>query len=221
MERTADIELAIPPALGTLRVDVSEAIEHARENNPQYLSTQLATEEASRDAQRARVEKNLSVNLDASIGLNQVANRFADAYRHPLAQDMATITLSIPLKDWGKRRNTWLAACSTMEAAQKAEQETARDTEVDVALTVTEFNESQAVVETSQQALAIAEEAYAQTLRCFIRAQADAYSLSIAQSQWQNARQNQINSLQNYWLAYYRLRRLTLYDYRRHQAIKY
>ncbi len=51
------------------------------------------------------------------------------------------------------------------------------------------------------------------------RAQADAYSLSVAQSHWQTARQNQITSLQNYWLAYYHLRRLTLYDYQRHQII--
>jgi len=79
-----------------------------------------------------------------------VADRFADAYRHLLSQDKATITLSIPLKDWGKRKN--------------------------------------------------------------------AYSLSVAQSHWQTARQNQIASLQNYWLAYYHLRRLTLYDYQRRRV---
>ncbi len=51
------------------------------------------------------------------------------------------------------------------------------------------------------------------------RGQADAYSLSVAQSHWQTARQNQIASLQNYWLAYYHLRRLTLYDYQRRQTV--
>ena len=53
----------------------------------------------------------------------------------------------------------------------------------------------------------------------FIRAQANAYDLSLAQSHWQTARQNQIASLKNYWLAYYHLRRLTLYDYQRHEPI--
>ena len=41
----------------------------------------------------------------------------------------------------------------------------------------------------------------------------------VAQSHWQTARQNQIASLQNYWLAYYHLRRLTLYDYQRRQTV--
>lgn len=219
MEPTTDIELIIPTVAGPLHINAAEAIAYARENNPQYLESRQTTAEARREAERARVEKNLSVSLDASIGLNQVADRFADAYRHLLSQDMATVTLSIPLKDWGKRRNAYLAAQSLVEAAERAEQERARDTELDVALTVADFNERQAIVETARQALTIAEDAYAQTLQRFIRAQADAYSLSVAQSHWQTARQNQIASLQNYWLAYYHLRRLTLYDYQRHQTI--
>ena len=221
MERTTDIELIIPSVVQSLRVDAAEAIQYARENNPQYLESRQLTVEARRNADRARVEKNFSVSLDASIGLNQVSNRFADAYRNLLSQDMATVTLSVPLKDWGKRRNAWLAAQSTVKAAEHAEQETARDTEVDVALTVADFNERQAIVETSRQALTIAEDAYAQTLQRFIRAQANAYDLSLAQSHWQTARQNQIASLQNYWLAYYHLRRLTLYDYQRHEVIRH
>ena len=107
-----------------------------------------------------------------------------------------------------------------MESAERSEQETARDTELDVVLTVADFNERQTIVETSRQALTIAEDAYAQTLQRFIKGQADAYSLSVAQSHWQTARQNQISSLQNYWLAYYHLRRLTLYDYQHRNVIR-
>ena len=219
MDRATDIELIIPSVMQNLRIDAKEAIQFARENNPQYLSSREAVTEARRDAERARIEKNFSVSLDASVGLNQVADRFADAYRNLLSQDMATITLSVPLMDWGKRKNAYLAARSNVEATERAEQEAARDTELDVALTVADFNERQDIVETARQALTIAEDAYAQTLQRFIKAQADAYSLSIAQSHWQTARQNQIASLQNYWLAYYHLRRLTLYDYQRHQPI--
>ena len=219
MDPTTEIDLIIPLAVGTLHIDAAEAIALARENNPKYLESRQATAEARREAERANVEKNLSVSLDASIGLNQVADNFGDAYRHLLSQDMATVTLTIPLKDWGKRKNAYLAARSTVDTAERTEQETARDVELDVALTVAEFNERQAIVENARLALTIAEDAYAQTLQQFIRAQADAYSLSVAQSHWQTARQNHITSLQNYWLSYYHLRRLTLFDYQRHQIV--
>ena len=218
LEPATEIELAIPPA-APLRVDAAEAMALARENNPKYLESRQATAEARRDADRARVEKNLDISLDISLGLNQVADRFADAYRHPLSQDMAVVTLSIPLKDWGQRKHAFLAASSAVEAAQTAEQETARDIETEVALSVADFNERRTIAETSRQALAIAEQAYAQTLQAFIKGQSDIYSLSLAQNQWQTARQNQIASLQNYWMAYYHLRHLTLYDHLHRQPV--
>ncbi len=219
MDRQTEIELIIPSVVNMLHIDVSEAIMQARANNPKYLSSQQAIAEARREAERAKVEKKLSLSLDASIGLNQVADNFPDAYRHLLTQDKATITLSVPIKDWGKRKNAWLAARSNVDAAESAGNETARDTELEIAQTVADFNERQDIVETSRQALTIAEDAYGQTLQRFIRAQANAYDLSLAQSHWQTARQNQIASLKNYWLAYYHLRRLTLYDYQRHEPI--
>ena len=219
MDRTTEIDLIIPSVVGTLHIDADKAIALARENNPKYLESRQATAEARREAEKAKVEKNLSVSLNASIGLNQVADNFADAYRHLQSQDMATVKITIPLKDWGKRKNAYLAARSSVDTAERTEQETARDVELDVALTVAEFNERQTIVENACQALTIAEDAYVQSLQQFIRAQADAYSLSVAQSHWQTARQNHINSLQNYWLAYYHLRRLTLYDYQRHQVV--
>ena len=221
MDRATDIELIIPSVVGTMHIDATEAIALARENNPTYLAKRQTTAEARREAERAKVEKNFSVSLDASVGLNQVADNFSDAYRNLLSQDKATITLSIPLKDWGKRKNAYLAARSTVDVAERAEQESARDIELEVALTVADFNERQSIVETSRQALTIAEDTYAQTLQRFIRAQANAYDLSLAQSHWQTARQNQIASLQNYWLSYFHLRRLTLYDYQHNKSITY
>lgn len=221
MDRATDIELIIPSVIGSMHIDATEAIALARENNPTYLAKRQTTAEARREAERAKVEKNFSVSLDASVGLNQVADNFSEAYRNLLSQDKATITLSIPLKDWGKRKNAYLAARSTVDVAERAEQESARDIELEVALTVADFNDRQSIVETSRQALTIAEDTYAQTLQRFIRAQANAYDLSLAQSHWQTARQNQIASLQNYWLSYFHLRRLTLYDYQHNKPITY
>ena len=221
MDRATDIELIIPSVIGSMHIDATEAIALARENNPTYLAKRQTTAEARREAERAKVEKNFSVSLDASVGLNQVADNFSEAYRNLLSQDKATITLSIPLKDWGKRKNAYQAARSTVDVAERAEQESARDIELEVALTVADFNERQSIVETSRQALTIAEDTYAQTLQRFIRAQANAYDLSLAQSHWQTARQNQIASLQNYWLSYFHLRRLTLYDYQHNKSITY
>lgn len=221
LERDTEIELITPSIPSGLVVNVDEAVGYARENNPNYIENQVAIEEASRDAEKARIQRDLNLSLDISLGLNQVANRFTAAYTHPLMQDMAVVTLSVPILDWGKRKHDWEAAVSRVETAERAAEENARDTELDVRLTVAEFNERLSILETAQQALDIAEDVYTQTLQRFVKGQADAFNLSQAQSYWQTARQNRIASLQNYWLSYYRLRRLTLYDYQSHQPIRY
>ena len=219
MERDTNIELVIPSELANMQIVADEAIGFARENNPQYLSAQQQTLEAKRDAERARMEKNFNLSIDISVGFNQVANNLAKAYQHLLSQDLGTVTLTLPIKDWGKRKNAYLAAKSKVEAAEKTALETARVTELDVLNSVSEFNERQAIVETSRQALTIAEDAYTATMQRFIRAQANVNDLSLAQTHWQTARQNQIASLQNYWLAYYHLRCITLYDFQHKQVI--
>ena len=221
MEKGAELELVIPSVPSGLVVNVDEAIGHARENNPNFIEYQIALEEARRDAEMARVQKNLNMSLDVSLGMNQIANRFTAAYANPLMQDMAVVSLSVPLFDWGKRRHAWEAAVSRVDAAERAAEENARDTELEVQLGVEEFNERQALLGTSQQALEIAEDVYTQTLQRFIKGQTDVYNLSMAQNYWQTARQNRIASLQNYWLSYYRLRRLTLYDYQHSRPIRY
>ena len=221
LDKDAEIELVIPSTPLLLQVDVDEAVQLARENNPQFIENQLALEEALRDAEKARIEKNLNLGLGISLGLNQVANKISAAYANPLMQDLATVTLSVPLFDWGKRKNAYGAALMRVYAIQKSSEESARDTELDVRLTVQEFNERLTIMETAQQAMDIAEDVYTQTLQRFIKGQADVFNLSMAQSYWQSARQNKIASLQNYWLSYYHLRRLTLYDYLRRQPIRH
>ena len=69
------------------------------------------------------------------------------------------------------------------------------------------------MVASALEALDLADMAYDRTQRRFIIGQADINSLSLSQSRRQNANSNYIRALQNYWLSYYKLRKLTLFDF--------
>ena len=148
-----------------------------------------------------------------------MADNFWDSYHKPLRQESAVISLSIPLKDWGQRKNAYLAAKSRLENAEKTQTESARDTELDVVVTVDDFNKRQNIANNSRKALNIAQEAYDAMLARFIKGQATVNDLSLAQDYWQTARQNYTQSLQNYWVSYYKLRCLTLYDFKKREII--
>lgn len=221
LDPSADIEVVLPEVTGELVIDPDQAVMYAQRNNPNYVALQLASTEARKAEAKARVEKNLNLGADVSVGYNQVSTKINEVYRNLLPQDQVSLSLNVPLLDWGKRRNAWLAARSKVDALDRTKEQAEREIEQDVMLAVDAFNERKAMVDNSRQALEIAEEAYTQTMRRFMLSQADVYDLSLAQTHWQNARQNLIASLQNYWVTYYHLRALTLFDFQHQQPIVY
>ncbi|MGL5730743.1 MAG: TolC family protein, partial [Bacteroidales bacterium] len=47
----------------------------------------------------------------------------------------------------------------------------------------------------------------------FLIGKADVNSLTLAQKREQEAQQNYIRSLKNYWVSYFKIRKLTLFDF--------
>ena len=221
LDPTAQLQLLVPQVLPTIHVSADDAIAKAEENNPHYLSSQLSILEAEREAAQLKQQKGLNASIDASVGLNQVADRFADAYRSPLVQNQVQLKVSIPISDFGRKRNAWLAAQQKVQSATHLSQETRRDTQLDVVQPVAEVNERQTIATQVRQALHIAEDAYTATLQRFIRGQANVNDLALAQNYWQSARSNQIEALKNFWLSYYHLRAITLYDFLKSQPVRH
>ena len=75
------------------------------------------------------------------------------------------------------------------------------------------FNIQRQLVASALEALDLADMAYDRTKQRFMIGKADISALTLSQSRQQSANTNYIRALQNYWLSYYRLRKLTLYDF--------
>ena len=69
------------------------------------------------------------------------------------------------------------------------------------------------MIASAEEALDLADLAYDQTRRRFIIGKADINSLTLALNRQQEARKNYIQALRNYWLNYYKIRKLTLHDF--------
>ena len=154
---------------------------------------------------------NASVN--ASIGFNQVSSKFKDVYRDPLQQDVVAISISIPLVDWGVRKGKHNIAKSNLSIAQTTAKQTEISVEEDVIMTVGDFNIQQNLISSAEEALDIALMAYQETKQRFLIGKADINSLTLSLNRQQEAQRNYITALQNYWLSYYKIRKLTLHDF--------
>ena len=85
--------------------------------------------------------------------------------------------------------------------------------EQDVAITLSDFASQQSLVESAVEAVDLADKAYDQTRLRFMIGKADINSLTLSLNRRREASRNYISSLQNYWLSYYKIRKLTLYDF--------
>ena len=213
MDKNTQIELEIPGKPSAIMIPVDEALVRAKANNPDFLQQRQNVLEAERDVNKTRVESRFNVSLNASVGFNQVADRFKDAYRKPLQQDLVSINVSIPLIDWGVRKGKYNMARNNLNVVKTSARQEELSLEEEVTMTVSDFNIQQRLIASAEEALDLAVMAYEQTRQRFIIGKADVNSLTLSLNRQQEAQKNYISALQNYWLNYYKIRKLTLHDF--------
>src|SRR5574344_1079009 len=133
--------------------------------------------------------------------------------RNPLQQDLVSVSVSIPLIDWGVRKGKHNMARNNLNVIRTTARQEELSVEEDVVMTVNDFNVQQNLIGSAEEALDIAITAYDQTRQRFIIGKADINSLTLSLNRQQEAQKNYISSLKNYWLSYYKIRRLTLHDF--------
>lgn len=213
LDKDTQIRLDIPGLPTYMEIPLDRALDLARTNNPELLEQKQQVLEAEQEVDRTRQEARFDASFDASIGFNQVSDKLRQAYRHPLQQDLVTISISIPLVDWGVRKGKYNMAKNNLTVAQLTAEEEKQSIEEEVVMTVSDFNVQRNLIASAEEALKLAEMAYEQTRERFIIGQADVNSVTLALNRQQTAQNNYISSLSNYWQSYYKIRRLTLFDF--------
>lgn len=213
MDRDTRLEVEIPSLTALRRVDATEALMHARDNSPSILEQRQAVLEARQTVDRTRKENRFSASLNASVGFNQVGDNLRGAYRDLMRQDLVSLSVSIPLVDWGVRKGKLNMALSNLDVAEIAERQQLQTLDEEVTVTVDDYNIQLDLIKSAEEAMDLAERAYAQTQQRFMIGKTDLSSMTLASSRRQEASKNYISALKNYWLNYYKLRRLTLFDF--------
>lgn len=208
-----NISLDLPDRPEVIMISPDLALQYAQENNPNYYGYKQQILEAEREVDRTKKSSNFDASVSLSVGFNQAGSTFKDAYRKPLQQDLVSIGLTIPLLDWGVRRGRANMARNNLNVTMLSIRQQELSLEQDIIMTVNDFNIQQNQIASAEEALELARMAYDTTRERFIIGKADLNSLTLSLNRQNSAERNYIYSLRNYWLSYYKLRRLTLYDF--------
>ena len=212
-DKNTEIRLTLPGRPRDMQISVDEALALARENNPKFLGLRQEIMEAEQQVDKTKKEAMFNASINASIGFNQVSSKLKNAYRDPLQQDIVSVSVSIPLVDWGVRKGKHNIAKNNLNVTQISARQEELTVEEDVIMTVGDFNIQQNLISSAEEALDLALMAYSETKQRFMIGKADINSLTLSLNRQQEAQRNYISALQNYWLSYFKIRKLTLHDF--------
>lgn len=212
-DKKTEIRLHLPGRPKDIQISVDEALTLARENNPKFLDMKQQVLEAEQQVDKTKKEARFNASINASIGFNQAGNKLKDAYRNLMQQDVVSVSISIPLIDWGVRKGKHNIAQNNLNVIQISARQEELTVEEDVIMTVGDFNIQQNLISSAEEALDLAVMAYSETKQRFMIGKADINSLTLSLNRQQEAQRNYISALQNYWLSYFKIRKLTLHDF--------
>jgi outer membrane protein TolC len=219
IDKTTQVQLDLPDKPQDIKISVDFALEQAKLNNPDYLGFRQELLEAQQEVERTSKSSIFDASLNASIGFNQAATSLSNVYRQPQQQDVVSVSLSIPILDWGVRRGRVNMAKNNLNVANISVQQKELSLAQEVEMTVNDFNIQANLIASAEEALKLATLVYDATKQQFMIGKADINSLTLSQNRHLSAQRNYISALNNYWISYYKIRKLTLYDFLKQESL--
>ncbi len=205
-------ELIMPREVPNVIVTEEQALQHARETRSQFIGFVRRKHEADALVAEAKGSR-YAVGIESGFGLNSVGTQFNELYDNQARQQYIGLNVDIPLIDWGRRK----AAMQTAYASKRLNDfAIARDQitfEQEVITKVQQFETLRLQIDITKKADEVAFERYNVAQNRYLIGKIDITNLNIALNEKDDARRSYIEALKSFWIEYFNLRRLTLYDY--------
>ena len=208
----AGSRLTVPTLTRGIPMTDEDALEMARRNSPALQQQQVALSEALQQQEKVRKEGSAKVGVDLNIGMQQLNSNFFGTFKDPKLYVVGAVTLSIPLMDHGASRKGQAAAVAWTHREETALKEEERALSEDVHATLENLRVHQQMLTHTSEAVSLADDVFELTAENYANGLCDINTYSLAQSRRDNAYNQHLSALANYWTTYYHLLTLTQYE---------
>ncbi len=214
------IELLVKGNVPNFKADPSIALDEAKQNRSDAVAFNRKLMEAERDLMQAKRENRFNANLFATYGLTQNSQDFSQLYVNPQDQQQFSLGIQIPILDWGRARSKINTAQSRLDLVSTSIEQERADFDKDVYFKVMQFNLQQEQLRIASKADTVAQTRYEVTKQRYFIGKIDITQLNIASFEKDEARRKYFEALRKYWVLFYQLRKMTLYDFEANNKIK-
>lgn len=221
LDEKTKIKLQPPREAEKFRVAYSEALDQAKQNRADVLGFERQVLEARRDVVKAKKSNDFDANVFATYGLTKRAEKVESALENPRDQEQLRVGLEIPILDWGRGKAREKMAKANQELVRTQVKQEKIDFEQEVFLITQEFNIKVRQLTIARKADTISIKRYEVAKQRFLLGKVDITDLNLASTEQDRARRGYVQALRNYWLSYFRLRKLTLYDFENQRPLEF
>jgi hypothetical protein len=218
LNETAELTLIPPQTITPIEIKVEEAIEYAFLNRADAMGFDRRKLEAESAVAQARGQR-FNVMLNASYGLNNAGLTWGDIYVDPNRQTLVNLGFSIPILDWGRNKARMGQAQANRQLVEYTVEQDIINFEQEIFTKVKNFDMLLDRLKITELSDEVADKRYEISLRRYQNGNVTITDLNIAQQEKDQNRRAYIQSLRDYWTAFYELRMLTLYDFEFNQLL--
>jgi len=205
--------IVTPDSIPVIDADPDVAVREALKNSSTITEAQLSSLRSQRNLNQAKLANRFNATISASVGFNQTAPVFGQAYRSPLGKQDLVVGVDMPLMQWG-------AGHANVEEAKAEQDRQAAGNKIahdqlaeDARFSALQLQQAQRNVLISAKADTVAEKGFDVAKNRYVIGKIGITDLYQAQTEKDAAVLAYVAALRGYWTAYYHLRRVTLYDF--------
>ena len=213
--------IPIMPMVDSIVVDLKTAMDEALANRDEvegFLRNQILAEQA---VEAVKEQGGFQANLTASFGFTRSGNALGEIYSDPQQEQIVALTLNVPILDWGQQKHRILKAKADLAFAQKQIAQDKIDFRNTINQAVLAFQNTSQQLQMVSNLRDLALERFDITRQSYLLGAISIRELSLSQGEKDQAIRDYTNTLRQYWEQYYLIRRLTLFDFKANQKIKY
>jgi outer membrane protein TolC len=209
----AKLDVTVPSDIPQVDPDTTIAVQQALRNRAQMTDLALQEVQAKRRVSEAKLNNGLGANVTASVGLNQTGQDMTVVYQDLLQAQQFRVGVEIPLIQFGARRAEVQAARADEKRVVANSNASRAQVTQEAHFAALQLSQARRNVALSAKADTVAQKRFDVAYNRYVIGRIGVDILYTAQAEKDQAVNQYLLALRNYWAAYYRLRAVTLYDF--------
>ncbi len=209
----ADIRLEVEDRVPEITMDVDFVLGKALDNGTFRASQHISQLESERSVAQAKANRGLSLSVSTQFGLSNNADKLPASYSALLDREVFGISLRVPILDWGLGKGRVKMAQARQEVTLNQLEQAMTDFEQGVYQDVMQFNAQRSKLLGAERASVIATQRYELAMKDFTDEKISVTDLNTAQVEKDQANMSYVSEIQNFWVYYFSIRKMTLYDF--------